>query len=130
MLRDVIRTLRETGTRIALFVEPDVESIRYAQRVGADRIELFTAHFARAFGTDQGKAVLARYVRAATLARDLGLGTNAGHDLNLDNLPPFRRTIPWVLEVSIGHALTTDALEMGLGETVKAYLAALQPEAF
>lgn len=129
MLGSVIEALHDVGTRVALFIEPDAASVRGSARVGAHRIELYTAHYARSFGTDQEKAVLGRYVAAAALAKDIGLGTNAGHDLNLENLATFRRAIPWLLEVSIGHFLWTDALSMGLTSSVQAYLAALRPAA-
>ena len=129
MLGSVIDALHDVGTRAVLFIEPDAASVRGSARVGADRIELYTAHYARSFGTDQERAVLGRYVAAAALAKDIGLGTNAGHDLNLENLTTFRRAIPWLLEVSIGHFLWTDALSMGLTSSVQAYLAALRPAA-
>ena len=129
MLGSVIEALHDVGTRVALFIEPDAASVRGSARVGADRIELYTARYARSFGTDRGKAVLGSYVAAAALAKDIGLGSNAGHDLNLENLATFRRAIPWLLEVSIGHFLWTDALTMGLTSSVQAYLAALRPAA-
>ena len=129
MLGSTIEALHDVGTRVALFIEPDAASVRGSARVGADRIELYTAHYARSFGTDQERAILGRYVAAAALAKDIGLGANAGHDLNLENLATFRRSIPWLLEVSIGHFLWTDALSMGLTSSVQAYLAALRPAA-
>ena len=129
MLGSVIEALHDVDTRVALFIDPDAASVRGSARVGADRIELYTSDYARTFGTDQEKAVLGRYVATAALAKDIGLGTNAGHDLNLENLATFRRAIPWLLEVSIGHFLWTDALSMGLTGTVQTYLAALRPAA-
>lgn len=129
MLGHVTEALHELGTRVVLFVEPEGASVRAARDVGADRVELFTSHYCQAYGTAQERAVLRRYVQAASVAQEIGVGTNAGHDLNLDNLPKFRRAIPWLLEVSIGHFLVSDALSIGLERAVQAYLAALRPAA-
>ena len=129
LLGRVIPELHEIGTRVALFMEPEAETLSAVTDVGAERIELYTFEYAHAFGTVCQRDVLGRFVSAAARARDLGLGTNAGHDLNLKNLGPFRRAIPWLLEVSIGHFLITDALTMGLEGAVGAYLAALRCEA-
>jgi pyridoxine 5-phosphate synthase len=96
-----------------------------AKETGADRVELYTEPYARAFGTPQQAAVLGRYAAAAKAAQSAGLGINAGHDLNRPNLPPFLAGVPGVLEVSIGHALIADALELGLARTVCEYLAAV-----
>src|SRR5438046_97743 len=93
---------------------------------GADRIELYTEPYALAFGTSEQEKVLGRYAEAARAAQRSGLGVNAGHDLNLDNLPAFLRSVPKVLEVSIGHALISDALELGLAEAVRRYLEAIR----
>jgi len=121
----VVAELRSLGVRSSLFMDPDPAQIRLAAATGADRIELYTERYARAVadGVDAA-AILAQYRTAAALAVELGLGVNAGHDLNLDNLPAFA-TIPGLLEVSIGHALTVDALRNGLAETVRAYQRAL-----
>jgi pyridoxine 5-phosphate synthase len=108
-----------------LFLEPDPEQVRRAKEVGTDRIELYTEHYARRFDTAEREHVFAPYYQAALVAQEVGLGLNAGHDLNLDNLPFFAQRIPGLLEVSIGHALICDALDMGLRQAVKAYLRVL-----
>lgn len=124
LLQPIIRQLQDWGTRVSLFMDPDVEQIRLAQQLGADRIELYTGPFAEAFAHQAPDLaeVYQRYVDAANVALELGLGINAGHDLNLDNMDLFRN-LPGLQEVSIGHALTVDALSMGLAAAVKAYLA-------
>ncbi len=124
-LGDVLRRLHDHGIRTSLFLEPDPEQVRRAKELGADRIELYTEHYARMFGTPEREQVFAAYYQAALAAQEVGLGLNAGHDLNLDNLSYFAQNIPALLEVSIGHALICDALEMGLQQAVKAYLRAL-----
>ncbi len=129
LLRPVIEELRGLGGRVALFVEPQPEDVEAAAAVGADRIELYAEHYARAFGGPEERAVLGRYARAAGTANHRGLGVNAGHDLTLANLPTFRRAVSNLLEVSIGHFLIGDALEMGLTAAVGAYVTALRPEA-
>lgn len=122
---EVVNRLKGRGIRVSLFLDPDVEQVECAKATGADRIELYTEAYARAWGTGQGDSVFAGYRAAAVKAGELGLGLNAGHDLSLDNLSHFVRNTPGLLEVSIGHALVCDALEMGLVPTVKAYLAAI-----
>ncbi|RPI46346.1 MAG: pyridoxine 5'-phosphate synthase [Betaproteobacteria bacterium] len=124
-LRPVIAELRALGVRVSLFMDPVAESLAPARELGADRIELYTEPYARAHGSASAAAELARYASAARAAQAAGLGVNAGHDLNLSNLPPFVAAVPQVLEVSIGHALTADALELGLHGAVVAYLRAL-----
>lgn len=124
-LAAAIARLRDAGCRVSLFVDPDPEQVRRAARLGADRVELYTEPYARAFPTGERQAVLARYVEAAAAAAAAGLGLNAGHDLDLDNLPALARALPHLDEVSIGHALVSDALWLGLDRTVRAYLAAL-----
>lgn len=121
-LRPVIHQLQELGIRVALFMDPDIEQISLAKELGADRIELYTGPYALAYKhQDEIFAELfEHYMAAANYARDINLGVNAGHDLNLENLAYFCR-IPDLLEVSIGHALTVDALRMGLANTVRAY---------
>ncbi len=121
-LAPVIARLRELGMRVSLFMDPEPEQIRLAPEVGAHRIELYTGPYAQAWG-DTGKLepLLQRYREAAEVAADEGLGVNAGHDLNLDNLGRFAERVPGLLEVSIGHALTVDAIAMGLGNAVTAY---------
>jgi pyridoxine 5-phosphate synthase len=122
-LRPIVRELRSTGARVSLFMDPVPEAMDRAKDVGADRVELYTEPYAAAFARSETGAVNA-YAAAATRAHELGLMVNAGHDLNLHNLSPFLRAVPGVAEVSIGHALVADALELGLSETVRRYLAA------
>ena len=124
-VRDVLSRLRENGIRSSLFLEPDLKQIAHARKFGADRIELYTGPYAHAFGTPEGKSVLAAHREAARVARAEGLGINAGHDLNLKNIPAYVRAVKGLAETSIGHALIIDALYMGLSKAVKAYLAAL-----
>ena len=124
-LTDVIRELKDAGIRVSVFVNPDVDQIKAAASVGADRVELYTKHYADGYDTDR-EAAIAPSVVAAEAARDAGLGLNAGHDLSLKNLAYFHNRIPWLDEVSIGHALICDALYLGLKETVKAYLDCLK----
>jgi pyridoxine 5-phosphate synthase len=123
-LRPLIEQLQAWGVRVSLFMDPDLEQIRLAKAVGANRIELYTGPFAQAFAARSPnlEALFQRYVDAAQLAGQLGLGINAGHDLNLHNMVLFRQ-LPGLQEVSIGHALTVDALQMGLTAAVEAYLA-------
>jgi pyridoxine 5-phosphate synthase len=115
--------MRDAGVRVSLFVDPEEEAVRWAAGLGADRIELYTEPFARAFerGQAAAEASFERYVRAAGAAAAAGLGINAGHDLDLDNLVMFRR-LPHLDEVSIGHALVSHALLVGLGASVRAYI--------
>jgi pyridoxine 5-phosphate synthase len=121
-----VRRLRADGVRVSLFVDPEDAPIRWAAAVGADRVELYTEPFARAFerGNAAGRASFDVYARAAELAASLGLGVNAGHDLDLENLTLFRR-LPHLDEVSIGHALISHALFVGLDRSVRDYLDAL-----
>lgn len=119
----VVKQLKALGIRVSLFMDPDIAGIKLAKELGADRVELYTEPYARAFRTDESvDEMLERYVRAARAAGDVGLGLNAGHDLNLKNLGKFLDEVPGILEVSIGHALIADALEMGLYNAVKEYL--------
>lgn len=124
-LRDVLARLRKLGIRTSLFLEPDPAQIERAHELGADRVELYTGPYANAFGTPAGDEILAAHREAARLARGIGLGVNAGHDLNLKNLPAYVKAVKGLQEVSIGHALISDALYMGLTRSVKAYLKAL-----
>lgn len=121
-----VRTLTEAGIRVSVFVEADEAPIRWAAATGANRVELYTEPFAHAFkkGPEQARASFARYAAAARLAHELGLGVNAGHDLDLQNLVLFR-TLPHLAEVSIGHALISDALFVGLDRAVRDYLEVL-----
>lgn len=125
-LEPVLAELQALGVRSSLFVDPAPSAMRAAKAAGADRVELYTEPYARAFGTGNESHVLQRYAEAARAARDAGLGVNAGHDLNQRNLPRFLREVDGVLEVSIGHALTADALECGLAAATRAYLDAIR----
>src|SRR5258706_395108 len=125
-LKPVVAELKTLGVRVSLFMDPVAEAMTAAAGLGADRIELYTEPYALAFGTAQQQAVLGRYAEAARAAQRSGLGVNAGHDLSLRNLPGFLRSVPEVLEVSIGHALISDALELGLAEAVRRYLEAMR----
>ena len=115
---------KEAGVRTSIFVDPDIEAIKGAAATGADRVELYTKPYADLYPTDPEKAI-APFEAAATAAKKLGLGVNAGHDLSLENLAFFSARIPFLSEVSIGHALICDALYLGIEETVKRYKAAL-----
>ena len=126
-LRPLIAELRELGCRVSLFMDAEPDRAGGAAEVGADRIELYTEPYARAFERGETDAVLPQFVESARAAQALGLGINAGHDLNLDNPAAFLAAVPDVLEVSIGHALIAEALRFGLGETVGKYLERLSP---
>ncbi len=120
-LAPVVATIKALGVRVSLFMDPDAGAMRAARAVGADRVELYTETYARAHGTASVGGVLARFADAAKAAHAEGMGVNAGHDLNRDNLTDFLTAVPDVAEVSIGHALIADALEMGYAATVRAY---------
>ena len=120
-LEPLIQECRELGVRVSLFMDPIPEQMAAARAVGADRVELYTEPYAAAWATPQRSDQLARYRLAAQAAITAGLGVNAGHDLNRDNLADFLAAVPGVLEVSIGHALIADALELGYADTVTAY---------
>lgn len=124
-LSRVCEAFRSRGIRTSIFIDPRPEMAEGAKRCGADRVELYTAAYAEMYPADRQKAI-APYLETAEKARQLGLGLNAGHDLNLDNLSYFIRTIPWTDEVSIGHALICDALYMGLETAIDRYLSAIQ----
>jgi pyridoxine 5-phosphate synthase len=124
-LAPLIAECHDLGVRVSLFMDPVPEQMAQARSVGADRVELYTEPYAAAWGTERQAAELERYRAAAQAALDAGLGVNAGHDLNRDNLTPFLRGVPGVLEVSIGHALISDALELGYAATVRAYQACI-----
>ncbi len=123
-LAPIIDELKQLGIRVSLFMDADPAQIQRISELGADRIELYTEPYAAAFAQGNVEAAFQTFSLAAKTAQDVGLGVNAGHDLNLQNLGLFC-TIPNILEVSIGHALTATALEMGLAATVKAYLQVL-----
>lgn len=124
-LRQVVADFKACGIRVSLFVDPVPEMVKGAAAVGADRVELYTEAFAAQYAKDREKAI-APYLEAAKVARECGLGLNAGHDLSLENLAYFHQQIPWLDEVSIGHALISDALYLGIEETIRQYLACLE----
>ncbi len=124
-LTEMCSGFKACGIRTSIFVDPDPLMVEGAAECGADRVELYTAGYAEMFPHSPEKAVEA-YLKAAQKARECGLGLNAGHDLNLDNLAYFIKTIPWTDEVSIGHALICDAIYMGLENTIQAYLNCLK----
>lgn len=123
-LQDVIGQFKEAGIRTSIFVDTNVENIEGAVKTDTDRIELYTEPYASLFTEDREKAI-APFIEAANLAKKLGLKINAGHDLNLENLAYFCTNIPFISEVSIGHALIADALYMGLEKTIQLYKAQL-----
>jgi pyridoxine 5-phosphate synthase len=124
-LQPLIEEAQGLGLRVSLFMDAEPAAMAAARAVGADRVELYTEPYAAAWGTPEQGAQLARFAAAAQAALDAGLGVNAGHDLNLHNLAAFAQQVPGLQEVSIGHALISDALERGYADTVKAYLACL-----
>jgi pyridoxine 5-phosphate synthase len=119
-LLEVIERLRKIGVRSSIFIETDLDRIAMAKEIGTDRVELYTEEYALQYAQGHPEAV-EPYARAAAYAHELGLGVNAGHDLNLDNLKHFADSIPVLAEVSIGHALVSDALYLGLEETIGRY---------
>ena len=119
-LQDIIGRFKEAGIRTSIFVDPVVEMVENAKKCGTDRVELYTESYASGFTTNR-EEVIKPYIDAAIAARECGLGLNAGHDLNLVNLTYFHRCIPWLDEVSIGHALISDALYMGLKDAIEKY---------
>ena len=124
-LGPIVAKIKEKGARVSLFMDADGDQWKTAKSIGADRVELYTEPYAIAFGQPEFETVFARYAKAAGAAQSAGLGVNAGHDLNLANLGAFCK-IPGILEVSIGHALIADALEMGIMSAVRAYLRILE----
>lgn len=124
-LKDVIKKFQNEGIRVSIFVDTNLKNIEYAKLCGTDRIELYTEPYASNFSIDKQKAI-ADFKKAAEYANQLGLGINAGHDLNLENLNYFIKEIPFIDEVSIGHALISDALYYGLENTVQMYLRQLE----
>ena len=126
LLRPLVEEARKLGVRVSLFMDPSPQAMAHVAALGADRIELYTEAYARAHATAEQTDVLQRYANAAHAAQAVGLGVNAGHDLNRANLSDFLRAVPGVMEVSIGHALIADALELGLAETVREYQRCIQ----
>ena len=124
-LKGVVNELHAYRIRVSIFVDPDPEMVEYALRTGADRVELYTGPYAEMFAENPKKAI-ELYRPAAEKAHELGLGMNAGHDLNLKNLKPFIKAFPWTAEVSIGHAIVCDALYLGIQETIQEYLECLK----
>lgn len=120
-LKAIVGSIKKIGVRVSMFVDPSADAVKWAAAVGGDRVELYTEPFARAFESGRGEASFKTYADAAELAHSLGLGVNAGHDLDLKNLPLFRR-LPHLQEVSIGHALVSHALYVGLERSVREYL--------
>lgn len=124
-LTDVVGRFNEAGIRTSIFVDPDPMMVEYAAKSGAKRVELYTEPYASGYLIDREKAI-APFIAAAKMAREMGIGLNAGHDLSLVNLNYFYKMIPWTDEVSIGHALICDALYMGLKSTIQEYLECLK----
>ena len=124
-LSEMVKLFKGHGIRVSIFVDPIENMIEAAAETGTDRIELYTEAYAADFPGNREKAI-EPYVKAAIKAQEVGLGLNAGHDLDLNNLQYFKQNIPGLLEVSIGHALIADALYLGLQETIKSYLACLR----
>jgi len=120
-LRPLIDELHTLGVRVSLFMDPDPAAMAQARAIGADRVELYTEAYARGWPTPERSTLLGHYAATARAALAAGLGVNAGHDLNRDNLTDFLRQVPGVAEVSIGHAIAADALELGMAETVRQY---------
>lgn len=124
-LAEMVAEFKSCGIRVSIFIDPVPEMIEMAARTGTDRVELYTEAYARQYPADRVKAI-APYVEAATVARQCGLGLNAGHDLSLENLQYFHQQIYWLDEVSIGHAIISDALYLGIEETIHRYLQCLR----
>lgn len=120
-LRDMIAVFKKAGIRVSIFVDPVIEMVEGAAATGTDRIELYTEGYARQYTAGSRQSAVAPYVSASTTARELGLGINAGHDLDLHNLKFLKQQIPWLDEVSIGHALICDAIYFGLENAVQLY---------
>jgi pyridoxine 5-phosphate synthase len=120
-LREIIAVFKTAGIRVSIFVDPDIEMVEGAARTGTDRIELYTEGYARQAAHGNRQSAITPYVAAAKKAKELGLGLNAGHDLDLHNLKYFKQNIPWLDEVSIGHALICDALYLGFENAIQLY---------
>jgi len=126
-LKEALSSFTAAGIRVSIFVDPVAELVKAAAETGTNRIELYTEHYARQYSLGKGAEAIGPYVEAANVARDCSLGVNAGHDLDRHNLQFFCREIPWLQEVSIGHALICDALYLGLANTIQLYKRQLQP---
>lgn len=124
-LTEVCKKFKSKGIRVSIFTDPDSEMVKGASLCGCDRVELYTESYASGYGAGKEQAIRP-FVAAAQAAKECGLGLNAGHDLNLENLEYYIRTIPWTDEVSIGHAIICDALYMGLEKTIQAYLSKIK----
>ncbi len=120
-LQNIIAVFKKAGIRVSIFVDPDIKMVEGAAATGTDRIELYTEGYAKQFAAGNKEQAVAPYVAAAQKAKELGLGLNAGHDLDLQNLQYFKQQIPWLDEVSIGHALICDALYLGFENAVQLY---------
>mgnify|MGYP000337755949 FL=1 len=126
-LKEMIATFKNAGIRVSIFVDPNVSMVEAAATTGTDRIELYTESYAKAFEAGKKEEIIQSYIKAAVKAKELGLGINAGHDLDRHNLPYLVQQIPFIDEVSIGHALISDALYLGLENTIQLYKRALSP---
>ena len=126
-LKEIIATFKNAGIRVSIFVDPNVSMVEAAATTGTDRIELYTESYAKAFEAGKKEEIIQSYIKAAVKAKELGLGINAGHDLDRHNLPYLVQQIPFIDEVSIGHALISDALYLGLENTIQLYKRALSP---
>jgi len=124
-LSRITEEFQQAGIRVSIFVDADPKMVEYAAKAGADRIELYTEPYATLYSTSKEKAILP-FIEAAKMAKNCGMGLNAGHDLSLENLEYLIQNIPWINEVSIGHALIADALYMGLEKTIQAYKKQIQ----
>jgi pyridoxine 5-phosphate synthase len=120
-LTDIIAVFKKAGTRVSIFVDPDSDMVAAAKETGTDRVELYTEGYAKEYAKGNSQHAIAPYISAAKKARELGIGINAGHDLDLKNLKYFSQNIPGLLEVSIGHALISDALYLGLENVIQLY---------
>ena len=125
-LKEIIAVFKKAGIRVSIFVDPVIEIVEGAAETGTDRIELYTERYAKESGVGSRESGVAPYIEAAKKAKELGLGLNAGHDLDLQNLKFFKQNIPWLDEVSIGHALICDAIYLGFENAVQLYKRQLQ----
>ena len=124
-LKGIINDIKKLGSKVVIFIDPDIEMIDYAKEIGSDRIELYTGTYAKEYLKNREGSVI-DYVNASNYAKEIGIEVNAGHDLDLNNLRYFKKSIPHIYEVSIGHALVCDAIYLGLENTIKSYLNCLR----